>query len=92
MGPPAAVNQRPFVPPMPPGLDPTELWLTLGIFLGCSAIVTLMVWLERRPRVSLEPRMVPTTPILLVFAFIGLLALVHLLNLWGIHTGRGNGF
>lgn len=76
---------------MPPGPDPTELWLTFGIFLACAMIAGLMVWLEHRPRVSLEPRMVPTTPILLVFAFIGLLALVHLANLWGIHTGRGIG-
>ncbi len=76
---------------MPPDLDPTELWLTLGV-LGLSvAVVAAMVWIERKPRTSLEPRLLPTTPILLVFGFIGLLALVHLLNLYGIHTGRGTG-
>lgn len=74
---------------MPPVPDPTELWLTLGAFLACAAIVGLMAWLERRPRRSLDPRLLPTTPILLLFGFIGLLALVHLLNLYGIHTGRG---
>ena len=73
---------------MPPDLNPTELWLTLAA-LGLSiAVIGWMVWLERRPRVDLNPRLVPTTPILLVFAFIGLLALVHLANLYGIHTGR----
>ena len=77
---------------MPPALNPIELWLTLGVFLVCAGIVGLMAWLERRPRHSFEPRLLPTTPILLVFGFLGLLALVHLLNLYGIHTGRGTGF
>jgi hypothetical protein len=77
---------------MPPDVFPTELWITLAVFLASAAIVALMVWLERRPRVDFSPRLVPTTPIMLVFAFVGLLALVHLLNLYGIHTGRGKGF
>ncbi len=76
---------------MLPDLNPVEFWLTLGIFLACVAVVGLMARLERRPRHSLNPRLVPTTPILLVFGFLGLLALVHLLNLYGIHTGRGTG-
>lgn len=77
---------------MPSDVSSTELWITLAIFLGSVAIVGLMVWLERRPRVDLNPRLLPTTPIMMVFAFVGLLALVHLLNLYGIHTGRGKGF
>jgi hypothetical protein len=77
--------------PMPTVVDPIEMWLTLGAFLACAVIVGLMAWLERRPRHSLNPRLLPTTPILLLFGFIGLLALVHLLNLYGIHTGRGTG-
>lgn len=76
---------------MPPNLNPTEFWLTLAAFLACAGVVGLMVWLERRPRQSLNPRLIPTTPLLLVFGFMGLLALVHLLNLYGIHTGRGTG-
>jgi hypothetical protein len=32
--------------------------------------------------------MIPTTPALMVFGFIALLALVHLVNLYGIKTGR----
>ena len=73
---------------MPPDLNPAELWLTLLALLAAAAIVITMAWLERRPRHSLEPRLLPTTPILLLGAGIGLLALIHLLNLWGIHTGR----
>ena len=74
---------------MPSELDQTELWLTVGILAVSAMIIALMVWLDRRPRDSFNPRLVPTTPILLIFGFIGLLALVHLVNLWGIHTGRG---
>jgi hypothetical protein len=74
---------------MPLNVSPAEFWITLGVFLASAGIIALMVWLERRPRVDLNPRLIPTTPVMLVFAFIGLLALVHLVNLYGIHTGRG---
>ena len=73
---------------MPDSPYPTELWLTILALAAGTAIVITMAWLERRPRRSLEPRLIPTTPILLLGAGIGLLALIHLLNLWGIHTGR----
>ena len=73
---------------LPTDADPTEFLITAGIFLAGLAVVAWMIVLERRPRQSLEPRLLPTTPILLVFGFIGLLALVHLVNLYGIHTGR----
>lgn len=73
---------------MPLNVNSAELWITLAVFLGSAAIIGLMVWLESRPRVDFNPRLVPTTPLMIVFAFVGLLALVHLLNLYGIHTGR----
>lgn len=69
-------------------IDSTEFWVTAGIFLVSAAVIALLSWLERRPRTRLEPRLIPTTPVILIFAFIGLLALVHLANLYGIHTGR----
>jgi hypothetical protein len=69
-------------------IDSFELWITLGVFLLSAAVIALLSWLERRPRQSLEPRLIPTTPVILIFGFIGLLALVHLVNLYGIHTGR----
>ena len=65
-----------------------EFLITLALFLACAAIVGALGWLERRPRKDLTPRLIPTTPILLVFGFVGLLALVHLLNMYGIHTGN----
>lgn len=66
----------------------TEFLVTLGVFLACAAIVGYMSILERRPKKALEPRLIPTTPVILVFGFIGLLALVHLANVYGIHTGN----
>ncbi len=52
------------------------------------ALVAIMAWLERRPRKSLDPRMVPTTPLMFLGAFICLIAVVHIVNTFGIHTGR----
>lgn len=65
-----------------------DFLVTLGAFLISAGVVGYMSWLERQPRKSLTPRMVPTLPIILVFGFIGLLALVHLANLYGIQTGN----
>lgn len=69
-----------------------EFSLSLAAFLVCAVIVGVLSWLERRPRTSLTPRMIPTTPLMLIFGFIGLLALVHILNMYGIHTGRKSKF
>ena len=69
-------------------IDSLEFWLTLAALAGSVFVVGFMSWLERRPRKSLTPRMIPTTPVLILFGFIALLALVHLANLYGIHTGR----
>jgi hypothetical protein len=73
---------------MPDLTNHLEFLLTAGTFLVCAVIVGVLAWLERRPRTSLTPRLIPTTPLMLIFGFIGLLALVHLLNMYGIHTGR----
>jgi hypothetical protein len=73
---------------MPADLDPLELWVTLAA-LGFGATLALWAaWTERRPRKGLDTRLIPTTPILFLGVLIGLLATVHLLNLWGITTGR----
>lgn len=75
---------------LPIDTDPTEFAITAAIMLGSFFVVGYMSWLERRPRDLLKPRLLPTTPILLLSGFIGLLALVHLVNLYGIVTGRPN--
>jgi hypothetical protein len=73
---------------VPADLDPTELWVTIAALVLGAALAGWAAWTERRPRKSLEPRLIPTTPILFLGVLIGLLATVHLLNLWGITTGR----
>ena len=85
MGPAETVNQT---PKMPADLSPTEFWLTIGALVSGFGLVAAMAILERRPRQGLKPRLIPTTPVMFLGAMIGLFALVHLLNLSGIHTGR----
>ena len=65
-----------------------EMSLTYGGLALGLALVAIMVWIERRPRKSLEPRLVPTTPLMFLGAFICLVAVVHIVNSLGIHTGR----
>ena len=65
-----------------------EMSLTFGGLTLGLALVAIMVWIERRPRNSLDPPLVPTTPLMFVGAFICLIAMVHIVNIYGIHTGR----
>jgi len=65
-----------------------EISLTYGGLVLGLALVAIMAWLERRPRKSLDPRLVPTTPLMFLGAFICLVAVVHIVNTFGIHTGR----
>lgn len=67
---------------------PIEPTITIA-FLGLSlAVITAMVALENRKKTEFRPSLLPTTPIMLLSGTIALLALVHLLNLYGVHTGR----
>ena len=68
--------------------------ITVGMFITYGglavglALVGVMAWLERRPRKSLDPKLVPTTPLMFLGAFICLVAVIHIVNTFGIHTGR----
>jgi hypothetical protein len=62
--------------------------LTYGGLTFGAGLVAIMAWLEKRPRKSLDPKLVPTTPIMFLGAFICLVAVVHIVNTFGIHTGR----
>lgn len=62
--------------------------ITLAIALAAMAVVGIVAWREKQPRQSLEPSLVPATPVMLFSGIIALLAIVHLVNLLGIHTGR----
>lgn len=65
-----------------------QFLLTLFVLVAALAMIARMVMLEKRPRTDLNPRLVSTTSVLIVSGFIALLALVHLVNLAGVHTGR----
>lgn len=65
-----------------------QFYLTALVFLGALLVVARMVIIEKRPRTDLNPRLIPTTPVLIASGFVALLALIHLVNLIGIHTGR----
>ena len=65
-----------------------NFWITIAVLFTSGGTMAYMIRQERKPRERLEPRMIPTTPVIIIFAFIGLLALVHLANMYGIHTGR----
>lgn len=73
---------------MPIHLLNPEFIITFLVFAASLCGVGALVWLEKRPRDSLTPRLLPTTPMMMAVGFVGLLALVHLVNLAGVHTGR----
>ncbi|MDE2447122.1 MAG: hypothetical protein KGO94_13185 [Alphaproteobacteria bacterium] len=53
-----------------------------------ASISASMVWLEKRPKQELSPRLFPTTFVLLLSGAVVVLAGIHLLNLIGLHTGN----
>jgi hypothetical protein len=65
-----------------------ETAITTSIFILSGLIVAAMVLLEKRAKTDFRPSLIPTTPILLLAGAVGLFACVHLLNLYGVHTGR----
>jgi hypothetical protein len=65
-----------------------EFLVTFSIFLAALGVVGWMAMLEKKPKDSLSPRLLPTTPIMMVAGFAALLALIHVVNLMGVHTGR----
>jgi len=62
--------------------------MTLLVLAAALGAIVRMVVLEKRPRDDLNPRLIPTTPVLLASGFVALLAFIHLINLIGFHTGR----
>lgn len=73
---------------MPANPNTLELSVTFSALAIGVAVVAIMVWVERRPRKSLDPHLVPTTLFMFLGAFVSLIAVVHLANLFGLHTGR----
>ena len=65
-----------------------EMSLTYGGLALGVALVAVMAWIEKRPRKTLEPSLVPTTPLMFLGAFICLVAVVHTANSFAIQTGN----
>jgi hypothetical protein len=65
-----------------------QFLVTLFVLVAALLVIGRMIILERRPRTELNPRLIPTTPVLIVSGFIAVLAIIHLINLVGFHTGR----
>ena len=61
-----------------------ELIVTSSFLAAGVVVVAAMSWLERRPRRGLDPLLVPTTLVMWIGIVVIILALVHLLTLWGV--------
>ena len=68
-----------------------ELAITYSALAAGVGLMAAMAWLERRPRESFDVRLVPTTALLFTGALIAILAVVHLLRLYGIELPQRGG-
>jgi len=64
--------------------------ITVAILTASVSLGGFLLWLEHRPREIGRPRLVPTTPILLLCALVMILALAHMVTIvTGVpHQGR----
>jgi len=69
-----------------------EIWLTLAALAAGTALLAAAAVADRRPRRSLDVSMVSPTPVMFAALVIIILALVHLVNLAGMVTGRWRTF
>lgn len=65
-----------------------EFYATVAVFILALAFAGFMAWLERRPRAAMQPRLLPTTPLMLAAILLAVLAGSHLLSIWGVEHGR----
>ena len=62
--------------------------LTITVLLGSIGLGILSNWQAGRPpREDLRPRIVPWRFVMILSAFLAVLSVVHLANLFGIETG-----
>ena len=59
----------------------TDFWVTIFFLAGGAGIAGLMAWIEKRPKTKLEPRLFPTTFVMLIAGLVALMALFHLVDL-----------
>jgi hypothetical protein len=73
--------------PVPSSFSDPEILVTIALIAAGVGLAGAMAWIERKPR-DLTPRLVPTTPVMFVGLLVAIIAAAHLLNLYGIQTGR----
>ena len=66
-----------------------DLAITLAAMLGVVGIAVFAGWRgARSPDLSRGPRLIPWRAIMMLSAVVLLVLLVHLVNLFGVETGR----
>jgi multisubunit Na+/H+ antiporter MnhE subunit len=58
--------------------------ITIAALVSGLVFAAAMAWLERRPRTGLEPRLLPTTPLMFLGLLVVVLAAAHLLAITGV--------
>lgn len=71
-----------------PDLLSPDLLITLSVLAGCVGLFALASNRASKPADPLNPRLIPWRPIIVASGFAALIAIVHLVNLAGIETGR----
>ena len=66
-------------------MNPTTTLVILALAVGLYAYGS---WRAAKPADPLKPRLIPWRPVILVAGVVGLLMLVHLVNLIGFDTGK----
>jgi hypothetical protein len=62
--------------------------ITLGVLGGAIALYVLASRHDARPADPLKPRLIPWKLVIIALGFIAFVALIHLVNLFGIDTGK----
>ncbi|MBL8907261.1 MAG: hypothetical protein JNM20_11345 [Rhizobiales bacterium] len=62
----------------------TETIITVLALIGGLGTLAYAAIAERRPRQSLNPRLIPTTPLMFIGVIVTLLALLHIATMAGI--------
>ena len=63
---------------------PMSLLETLTLFAAAAGVFALAVWRSSRPSDPLRPRLIPWTMVMLIAVTVMLVALVHVLAIYGI--------
>lgn len=68
-----------------------DLTVTIAVFAIAGALFAFGSWRSAQPADPLKPRLIPWRPVIIISGVVGLLMLVHLVNLLGVQTGGRTG-